>query len=102
LVEEIGRATSGLRIQPPHRPWLAPLPPSLLLRDLMPSSPGSGPHPGETPACAFGLVDLPTIQRQQSAVLELDSFTHLIAAGAPRSGRSQLLRAIALTADQPG
>jgi S-DNA-T family DNA segregation ATPase FtsK/SpoIIIE len=95
LVEEIGRATSGLRIQHPHRPWLAPLPPSLLLRELMPSAPGSGPHPGEAPDCVFGLVDLPTIQQQQSAVLALDSFTHLMAAGAPRSGRSQLLRAIA-------
>ena len=46
-------------------------------------------------ACVFGLVDLPTIQQQQSAVLALDSFTHLMAAGAPRSGRSQLLRTIA-------
>ena len=43
----------------------------------------------------FGLVDLPAVQQQQSAVLALDAFTHLMAAGAPRSGRSQLLRTIA-------
>ena len=45
--------------------------------------------------CVFGLVDLPAVQQQQSAVLDLDAFTHLMAAGAPRSGRSQLLRTIA-------
>jgi hypothetical protein len=35
------------------------------------------------------------LQRQEPAVLSLDTFTHLMAAGAPRSGRSQLLRTIA-------
>jgi DNA segregation ATPase FtsK/SpoIIIE, S-DNA-T family len=95
LVEEIRRATSGLRIPHPHRPWLAPLPPSLLLHDIMPTSPAQERPAAGAPACVFGLVDLPTIQQQQSAVLALDSFTHLMAAGAPRSGRSQLLRAIA-------
>jgi S-DNA-T family DNA segregation ATPase FtsK/SpoIIIE len=45
--------------------------------------------------CVFGLVDLPAVQQQQSAVLALDAFTHQMAAGAPRSGRSQLLRTIA-------
>jgi S-DNA-T family DNA segregation ATPase FtsK/SpoIIIE len=39
--------------------------------------------------------DLPTSQQQQPAVLQLDAFTHLMAAGAPQSGRSQLLRTIA-------
>src|SRR6202042_65900 len=86
---------SGLRIERPHRPWLAPLPPSLLLRDIMPASPGRERPAGGAPACAFGLVDLPAIQQQEPAVLALDSFTHLMAAGAPRTGRSQLLRAIA-------
>jgi len=45
--------------------------------------------------CVFGLVDLPAVQQQQAAILDLDAFTHLMAAGAPRSGRSQLLRTIA-------
>jgi S-DNA-T family DNA segregation ATPase FtsK/SpoIIIE len=95
LVEEIRRAADGLRIQHPHRPWLAPLPPSLLLRDIMPTATARERSDGGATACVFGLVDLPEIQQQQSAVLALDSFTHLMAAGAPRSGRSQLLRAIA-------
>ena len=41
--------------------------------------------------------DLPARQQQQPAVLDLDTFSHLMAAGAPRSGRSQLLRTIAGT-----
>jgi S-DNA-T family DNA segregation ATPase FtsK/SpoIIIE len=95
LVEEIRRATSGLRIPLPHRPWLEPLPTSLLLRDLMPTFPGHDWSAAGTLPCVFGLVDRPAVQQQQSAVLDLDAFTHLMAAGAPRSGRSQLLRAIA-------
>jgi DNA segregation ATPase FtsK/SpoIIIE, S-DNA-T family len=95
LADEIRRAASGLRISRPHRPWLEPLPPSLLLQDIMPLSPGQERLAGSALACVFGLVDLPMVQQQQSAVLALDAFTHLMAVGAPRSGRSQLLRTIA-------
>ena len=95
LVEEIRHATQGLRIPHPHRPWLAPLPASLLLQDIMPTLLGHERATDASAPCVFGLVDLPTIQQQQSAVLSLDAFTHLMAAGAPRSGRSQLLRTIA-------
>src|SRR5258707_13241717 len=41
------------------------------------------------------MEDLPALQRQQATVLRLESVSHLMAAGAPRSGRSQLLRTIA-------
>ena len=34
LVAQIRRAAAGLRIPAQHSPWLAPLPPALLLRDL--------------------------------------------------------------------
>ena len=95
LVEQIQQATGGLRIPLPHRPWLEPLPPSLLLQDVMPTYPDRGRPAGNPLPCVFGLVDLPAVQQQQSAVLALDAFTHLMAAGAPRSGRSQLLRTIA-------
>ena len=95
LAEEIRQAASGLRIPRQHRPWLEPLPPCLLLQDLMPASLDRDRLAGGAVPCVFGLVDLPAIQQQQSAVLALDAFTHLMAAGAPRSGRSQLLRTIA-------
>jgi S-DNA-T family DNA segregation ATPase FtsK/SpoIIIE len=95
LVAEIRRATQLLHVQLPHRPWLEPLPPSLLLQDVMPTLLEQERPVGSALPCVFGLVDLPAVQQQQSAVIALDAFTHLMAVGAPRSGRSQLLRTIA-------
>ncbi len=92
LVEAIRRAAAGLGIAAQSSPWLAPLPGTLLLRDL--PAPGGPPGPGHAPI-PFGLIDLPATQRQQAAAIDLDTFGHLMAAGAPRSGRSQLLRTIA-------
>ncbi len=88
LVGQIRRVAEMLRIPVQHSPWLAPLPCTLPLRDL----PGLGrqPEPGHAPF-PFGLIDLPGVQRQQPAAISLESFGHLMAAGAPRSGRSQLL-----------
>ena len=96
LVAAIQRASHGLRLARPRSPWLPPLPDLVLLRDLMPgdaagtvkADPGSNHAP-------FGVEDLPAYQQQRPALLGLDSFSHLMAAGAPRSGRSQLLRTIA-------
>jgi S-DNA-T family DNA segregation ATPase FtsK/SpoIIIE len=95
LVEEIRHATRGSRIPHPHRPWLAPLPPVLLLHDIAPAVGGPDQMAGGSHDLPFGIIDLPDSQQQQPAVLSLDTFTHLMAAGAPRSGRSQLLRTIA-------
>jgi S-DNA-T family DNA segregation ATPase FtsK/SpoIIIE len=95
LVGEIQKAAQQLRIPIPPSPWLAPLPPSLLLHDIMPTVRGQEAAAGSSLPCIFGIWDLPTLQQQQAAVLDLDSSTHLMAAGAPRSGRSQLLRTIA-------
>jgi DNA segregation ATPase FtsK/SpoIIIE, S-DNA-T family len=95
LVEAIGRAAHALRIDRPRRPWLPPLPDTLLLSDLMPTSAremGAAADGGPAP---FGVEDLPILQQQRAALLSLDTFSHLMAAGAPRSGRSQLLRTIA-------
>jgi S-DNA-T family DNA segregation ATPase FtsK/SpoIIIE len=93
LVRQIARAATGLGIRSQHSPWLAPLPRTLLLRDLPASRSGlRGQVEAELP---FGLIDLPGLQRQRPAVLHLGTFGHLMAAGAPRSGRSQLLRTIA-------
>jgi DNA segregation ATPase FtsK/SpoIIIE, S-DNA-T family len=98
LVEAIRGAAAGLRIPAQPSPWLAPLPDALLLRDL--PAPGgqpgtSGPLGAGRAPIPFGLIDLPGLQRQQPAVIDLDTFGHLMAAGAPRSGRSQLLRTLA-------
>lgn len=43
----------------------------------------------------YAIEDLPADQVQRATALDLSTFTHLLAVGAPRSGRSQLLRTIA-------
>jgi S-DNA-T family DNA segregation ATPase FtsK/SpoIIIE len=95
LVEAIQRAAHGLRINRPPSPWLPPLPDMLLLSDLMPNSAREMGAGGDSNPAPFGIEDLPVFQQQRPAVLSLDTFSHLMAAGAPRSGRSQLLRTIA-------
>jgi S-DNA-T family DNA segregation ATPase FtsK/SpoIIIE len=95
LVKEIRRAARVLRIPRQQSPWLPPLPPALLLSDITGDASGqeyAGVNGGD---CAFGITDLPARQHQQPAMLNLHTFSHLMAAGAPRSGRSQLLRTIA-------
>ena len=93
LVGQIQQAAAGLGIGAQPSPWLEPLPRTLLLHDL-PATTGGPGGPGETGA-PFGLTDLPQLQRQRPAGVHLGTFGHLMAAGAPRSGRSQLLRTIA-------
>jgi DNA segregation ATPase FtsK/SpoIIIE, S-DNA-T family len=88
LVEQIQRAAERLRIPPQHSPWLPALPEVLQLREVV--SAGSESH-----HCSFGVEDVPTLQLQRPAMIDLATFSHLMAAGAPRSGRSQLLRTIA-------
>jgi DNA segregation ATPase FtsK/SpoIIIE, S-DNA-T family len=89
LVEAIRRAARDLAIPPPPSPWLPPLPAAVQLDALMAPAHAAGqPIP-------YGLTDLPKAQAQVPAVLDPDDFAHLLAAGAPRSGRSQLLRTIA-------
>ena len=95
LVTQLRRAADQLRIPAQQSPWLAPLPPVILLPSI------TGPmsrRADENTQMPFGVMDLPGAQRQEPAVLGLSGFSHLMAAGAPRSGRSGLLRAIAASA----
>ena len=101
LVEAIGQASERLGIPPPHRPYLDPLQPVVLLADLPAfghPAPGPAAPPEAVPAlppAAYGLDDLPAEQAQRVCSIDFATFGHLLAAGAPRSGRSQLLRTIA-------
>ena len=91
LVEAIQRSCERLRIPPQHSPWLTALPESILLRDL-PEPARSGDALRPVP---YGVDDLPSEQAQRTAAIDFSSFGHMMAAGTPRSGRSQLLRTIA-------
>ncbi len=91
LVGAIRQANAQLGIPAQHSPWLPALPATLLLADV----PASAQPAGELPLIPYGLDDLPSQQAQRPAVIDLRSFGHLMAAGGPRSGRSQLLRTLA-------
>jgi DNA segregation ATPase FtsK/SpoIIIE, S-DNA-T family len=101
LVEAIGQASERLGIAPPHRPYADPLPPVVLLADLPAlgqpvPGPAAPPEAGPgLPPVPYGLDDLPAEQAQRVCSIDFTTFGHLLAAGAPRSGRSQLLRTIA-------
>jgi S-DNA-T family DNA segregation ATPase FtsK/SpoIIIE len=91
LVERMRELASRLGCAVQRSPGLAPLPRTVSLPQL------GGSRGGVEAEMPFCLMDLPGVQRQEPAVLTLSGFGHLLAAGAPRSGRSQLLRAIAAT-----
>jgi S-DNA-T family DNA segregation ATPase FtsK/SpoIIIE len=88
LVEQIQQAVQQVGVPAQHSPWLPALPETLLLGDVMSGS--DGRHQG-----SFGIEDLPSLQSQRPTTVRLETFSHLMAAGAPRTGRSQLLRTIA-------
>jgi S-DNA-T family DNA segregation ATPase FtsK/SpoIIIE len=95
LVEQLRQAVVRLRIPPQHSPWLPALPESVQLADVTPAGGGKQWADGGEITAPFGLEDLPERQLQRPADISLETFSHLMAAGAPRSGRSQLLRTIA-------
>jgi S-DNA-T family DNA segregation ATPase FtsK/SpoIIIE len=92
LVEAIQRASDRLRVPAQHSPWLPALPETLLLSDLADAAVSGS---AELAAIPYGVDDLPALQEQHTAAISPATFGHLMAAGAPRSGRSQLLRTIA-------
>jgi S-DNA-T family DNA segregation ATPase FtsK/SpoIIIE len=102
LVERLTAITS-----PAHQVWLPPLPRALALDHLIgtPSvQSGRGyasrlwPLSGRL-AVPIGLLDLPMRQEQETLVMDFGgAHGHLAAVGAPRTGRSTLLRTVMLSA----
>ncbi len=90
---------------PGHQVWLPPLPSVLAMDHLLGSpavQPGRGyssrlwPASGEL-QIPLGIVDLPTRQEQEPLLMDFaGAHGHLAAVGAPRTGRSTLLRTIML------
>ncbi len=97
LVEAISKATQAMGIPAQPSPWLPALPEQLTLDELPATVRLPAPvHPaGRLAPIPYGLDDLPALQQQRAACLDLSTFGHLFAIGAPRSGRSQILRTIA-------
>ncbi|MFJ3231105.1 FtsK/SpoIIIE domain-containing protein [Streptomyces sp. NPDC086787] len=92
LVAEIRAAADRLDgfVQQPS-PWLPPLQPQLLLDEL---DEFGAAREGRL-LIPYALEDVPQLQQRRVAVADLSTFGHLYVIGAPRSGRTQVLRTIA-------
>ncbi|MFJ4783387.1 FtsK/SpoIIIE domain-containing protein [Streptomyces sp. NPDC088794] len=90
LVDVVREANTALGIPAQHSPWLPALDDSLLLDDVP-----AVQAQGSLPAAPYGVEDLPADQARRAVAVDFATFGHLIVAGAPRTGRSQLLRTIA-------
>ncbi|MFF4900067.1 FtsK/SpoIIIE domain-containing protein [Streptomyces sp. NPDC001068] len=90
LVDAVREANTALAIPAQHSPWLPALDDMLLLDDVPEVR-----AQGALPAAPYGVEDLPGDQARRAVAVDFASFGHLIVAGAPRTGRSQVLRTIA-------
>ncbi|MEU4997425.1 FtsK/SpoIIIE domain-containing protein [Streptomyces sp. NPDC021622] len=93
LVDTVIEANATLGIPAQHSPWLPALSETLLLDEVPVSAAATGP--GKLAPAPYGIEDLPGDQARRAVVVDFASFGHLMIGGAPRSGRSQVLRTIA-------
>ncbi|WP_243859133.1 FtsK/SpoIIIE domain-containing protein [Actinomyces sp. ZJ308] len=108
LVSAMGAAHEATGRPDPHSPWLPPLPELVTLGQVAErieaaraeeSAGGDVADPraeGFLPPLPLGLEDLPGEQAQRPMVWDYTRGGHLGVAGAPRSGRSSVLRGIAV------
>lgn len=78
---------------PQPSPWLPALAEQVLLDDLPPV--GDDVPAGGVRPIPYALEDVPQLQQRRVATVDLATFGHLYVIGAPRSGRTQVLRTIA-------
>lgn len=94
LVDAVRDANRSMGIPAQHSPWLPALDEMLLL-DAIEVPALAGAAPGKLPPAPYGIEDLPSDQARRPVVVDFATFGHLMIGGAPRSGRSQVLRTIA-------
>ncbi|MGV9880517.1 FtsK/SpoIIIE domain-containing protein [Streptomyces sp. NPDC003006] len=93
LVDTVIEANRTLGIPAQHSPWLPALGETLLLDEIPVPAPRTAP--GSLAPAPYGIEDLPADQARRPVVVDFATFGHLMIGGAPRSGRSQVLRTIA-------
>lgn len=89
LVEAIRQAADQLDdFTPQPQPWRPALKEQMLLSELPDTS-----H--QKMFAPYALEDLPALQQQRVAGVDFETFGHLYVIGAPRTGRTQMLRTLA-------
>ncbi len=102
LVEAIRTAAEQSGEPAPRRPWLDPLPHTVTLSAVRREVGGAAAadRPRALAPVLFGVEDIPAAQARRAAVLDLEAGSHLLIAGASRSGRTTLLRTLAASLAQ--
>ncbi|MYW01261.1 hypothetical protein GT354_23880 [Streptomyces sp. SID3343] len=97
LVTAISEAASALPdFEQPPSPWLDPLPARVLPDDLPAFEPAADRAPGALDPVAWAVEDVPHLQARKPVLLDPSTFGHLFVVGAPQTGRSHVLRAMAV------
>lgn len=89
IVETLNQRAKALGLQPPRRPWIAPLAPAYDLTKLRQRT---------DTELLLGVADQPTIQQQGTRYFEPEREGHIAVIGAPGSGKSSTLRTLAIAA----
>ena len=92
LADAIAAAAQSLGVAEQRSPWLPPLPELVTLGTLPRGHAGVD---GDLSPIPFGITDVPARQAREPLTVDLANGGHLVVAGAPRSGRSTVLRTIA-------
>ncbi|WP_446664666.1 FtsK/SpoIIIE domain-containing protein [Flexivirga sp. B27] len=97
-VTAIRQATTDLAITPPPSPWLPPLPAAVTTEKLTDAPYAIGGDPCGPESIILGLMDVPQQQQTRPVAWDLETDGHLAIVGGPRSGRTSLLRTLAVQA----
>lgn len=89
LVDAVREATARSGVVVPSRPWLPPLPDQLAMSAVR--------VPVLASSIPVGLVDVPAEQQQPTLCVDLAAGGPLMLVGGPRSGRTTVLRSLAVT-----
>ncbi|MGI8938949.1 MAG: FtsK/SpoIIIE domain-containing protein [Iamia sp.] len=96
LVDAIAAAAEELGAEPPAAPWLAPLAAQVSTDEVAAAAGPAVGAPGAVHGVALGLADLPAQQARAPFEVDLAAAGNLAVLGTARSGRTTVLRTLAL------
>ena len=94
MVATITAATTELDLEPPRRPWVPPLAGLYDLEQLPTADARTDPR------VVLGVADVPDMQEQVPVAFEPDRDGNMVVFGTGGSGKSALLRTVAVSAEQ--